>query len=118
MFLINYFNDFKQNSDEFTGLNLSYLFSDVKSDKKAYYPASVVPVARRLNDRIPKFIKLDSIDDFTDYEQLFITKEMIELYNQDDSIKAKKRILLDRKRLIQNAEKQFVESMGIVYDET
>lgn len=118
LFLINYFNDFKQNSDEFTGLNLSYLFSDVKSDKKAYYPASVVPVARRLNDRIPKFIKLDSIDDFTDYEQLFITKEMIELYNQDDSIKAKKRILLDRKRLIQNAEKQFVESMGIVYDET
>lgn len=118
LFLINHFNDFKPNNDEFTGVNLSYLFSDVKSDKKAYYPASVVPVARKLNDKIPKFIELDSIGDLASYERLFITREMVELYKQDDSLDTKKQILLERKALIQNAEKQFVESMGIIYDES
>ena len=48
----------------------------------------------------------------------FITREMVELYKQDDSLDTKKQILLERKALIQNAEKQFVESMGIIYDES
>ena len=116
LFLLNYSNDFKANGSEFTSLSLSYLFSDVKNDKGAFYPASVVPTANQTKKRIPKFIKLSEFED--DKEKNFISDEMINIYCSESSDESKKRILAIRKKHIQDAEKEFVEKLGIEYDDS
>ncbi|WP_077285941.1 DUF262 domain-containing protein [Cognaticolwellia aestuarii] len=116
LFLLNYFNDFQSNNEEFTNLSLSYLFSDIKNDKRAFYPASVIPIANRTKKRIPKFIKLDEFDGFEKSDKFFVSEEMIVKYQLDTSDESKKEILEMRQRLIQKAERDFVESLGIEYD--
>ncbi len=118
LFLLNHYNNFEGCDDGTDGLALSYLFSDIKSDKNAFYPASVIPVAKEVHQRIPKFIDLTNFDESLHSNKLFITKKMIEIYRNDQSEDAKKEILKLRKQLIQSAEREFVQSLGLEYDDS
>lgn len=118
IFLLNYYNDFKGSNENIDSLALSYLFSDIKNDKKAFYPASVIPIARESGQKISKFIDLLKFDIFPEKKQVFITEEMIEMFKCENSEIVKRKILGMRKELIQKAEKAFVSTLGIEYEES
>jgi len=116
LFLLNYYNDFKGSNENIDSLSLSYLFSDIKNDKNAFYPASVIPIARKSGQKISKFIDLLKFDMFPENKQGFITEEMIKMFKCEDSEVVKRKILDMRKELIQKAEKAFVSTLGIEYE--
>lgn len=116
LFLLNYYNEFQVNNEKFNDLSISYLFSDVKNEKRTFYPASVIPIANQNSKKIPKFIKLNEFEYFEGKDKIFISDEMISTFQSDSSDESKKKILEMRKALIQKAEKEFVESLGIEYE--
>lgn len=122
LFLLNYsnFNKTSYESDNKSFLNLYYLFREVKGISCIYYSESVFPT---INGSPIKKSSLKNTDIFeiissevnfigVDYKNYFITHEMIALYYEGKKLE----ILKKRKELIVQAEKEFVESLGMNYE--
>ncbi|MDD4976483.1 MAG: DUF262 domain-containing protein [Bacteriovorax sp.] len=118
LFMLNYANNFqKVNSQEIEGLKLSYLFYDMKDDKGDFYPESAVAILDKLQSVFPKSKDMSfMLESEKNYEQYFITSEMNDIYK--NKYTAFQRNILDkRKNIIINAEKEFVENLGINYSD-
>ena len=119
LFMLNYSNDFKKvNADDIEGLKLSYLFYDVRDDKGNFYPESAVAILDKLQPIFPKSKDMSFIlvarDDYSNY---FITDEIKNIFiNKSNDYKRK--ILDKRKEFIIDAEKSFVNELGINYTDT
>jgi hypothetical protein len=112
LFMLNYTNYFqKADSKNIEGLNLNYLFYDVKDDKDNFYPESAIAVIDTLQAKFPKSRDMSfMLEDYKDeYINYFLTKEM-------STNKDKQTILNMRKVLISKAEKDFVEKLGLKYE--
>ena len=111
LFMLNYSNHFqKADSNNIEGLNLNYLFYDVKDDKDNFYPESAIAVIDTLQAKFPKSRDMSfMLEEYKEeYKSYFLTKEMSEITD-------KKAILNLRKELIIKAEKEFVEKLGLKY---
>ncbi|MEZ9683881.1 DUF262 domain-containing protein [Vibrio atlanticus] len=97
------------------GMYLSYLFKDVKSEGNAFFPESVVPRLKGYGDRFSKFIDADDLRD-DDLADMFLTKGMLDALNPASSENEKRKVLNERKSMIIEAEKIFVEALGIEYE--
>lgn len=100
--------------EKIEGLKLYYLFSDTKDDNGNFPPESSVPMINILSEDSEKM--KDASSYFTnykpEYEKLFLTKKMKELFENGK----KKEILSLRKSLIIDAERNFVNSLGLKYE--
>lgn len=119
LFMLNYSNDFKKvNANDIEGLKLNYLFYDVRDDKGNFYPESAVAILDKLQPVFPKSKDMSFIlvarDDYSNY---FITDGIKNTFiNKSNDYKRK--ILDKRKGLIMDAEKSFVNRLGINYTDT
>jgi uncharacterized protein with ParB-like and HNH nuclease domain len=117
LFMLSYANDFKKvDADIIEGLKLNYLFYDIKDDKGNFYPESAIVFLDEMQSIFPKSkdmsFMLENYKD--DYHRYFLTQEMQTIFLKKDE--DYKRIILEkRKELIIEAEKTFVERLGIVY---
>lgn len=111
LFMLNYSNDFKiVDAKEVEGLDLNYLFYDIKDDKGNFYPESVIAVIDTLQAKFPKSRDMSFMlkKYKEEYKMYFLTKEMTEIKDKLD-------VLAKRKELITNEEKAFVEKLGLNY---
>lgn len=97
------------------GMYLSYLFKDVKSEGNAFFPESVVPRLKTQSKKFSKFIEPDDLR-YDDLASIFLTEGMLQALGHDSSENEKRKVLEDRKNMIIEAEKEFVESLGIEYE--
>ncbi|MFZ2724632.1 MAG: DUF262 domain-containing protein [Methylococcaceae bacterium] len=117
LFMLSYANKFKKvDAETIEGLKLNYLFYDIKDDKGNFFPESAIVFLDEMQSIFPKSkdmsFMLENYKD--DYQRYFLTQEMQTIFSKKD--KDYKRIILEkRKELIIEAEKQFVENLGIVY---
>jgi len=116
LFMLNYFNNFaKINSVEINGLKLNYLFSDMKDDKGNFYPESAVTILEGLQPKFPKSKDMSfMLENDKNYIKYFITEEMKKFFIEKNK-NYQKEILDIRKDIIINAEKKFVEKLGLNY---
>ena len=117
LFMLNYSNNFeKVDAQEAEGLKLNYLFYDIRDDKGNFYPESAVIILDTLQPKFPKSKDMSFIlEKSEDYQNYFITEEMKEIFIKHDG-NYQKEILEKRKCLISNAEKLFVNKLGITYE--
>ncbi len=121
LFLLNYSNQFKNlNSDEIEGLNLSYLFYNIRDNNGNLFPESVVPTINRIKgENFSKFKKekylfffLEKVFYSLEDKKYFLTEEMPELFEK----KQYNEILIKRKKLIIEEERKFVKDLGMNYE--
>ena len=121
LFLLNYSNQFKNlNSDEIEGLNLSYLFYNIRDNNGNLFPESVVPTINRIKgENFSKFKKEKDLSFFLEKvfysledKKYFLTEEMPELFEK----KQYNEILIKRKKLIIEEERKFVKDLGMNYE--
>lgn len=117
LFLLNNSNNFQSvTTDDVDGMNLLYLFYEIRNKDHDFASEGVLP---NINWREPKFPKTKDmsflLEDYYEelYDKFFLTKEMKLLLQQGN----KEEILNLRKKLIIVAEKSFVENLGLVYEE-
>ena len=117
LFMLNYSNNFeKVDAQEAEGLKLNYLFYDIRDDKGNFYPESAVIILDTLQPKFPKSKDMSFIlEKSEDYQNYFITEEMKEIFIKHDG-NYQNEILEKRKCLISNAEKLFVNKLGITYE--
>ncbi len=117
LFLLNYSNHFQSvDAQEVENLNLNYLFYDVKDEKGNFLPESAIPIINTLNAKFPKSKDMSFLlEKYTDeYRNYFLTPEMSKIYsNRYNGFHSK--ILEQRKQLIIEAERVFVESFDVRY---
>ena len=121
LFLINMANGFeKLNALTIDGLFESYLFAKVKNEHNNKFPAGIITYAEPLEPLYPKKRDMSFLlEDYkADYRhKYFLTREMSKLYLQDkNNRKNKIKIIEMRESLIKEAEKAFVEGLGLSYD--
>lgn len=117
LFMLNYNNDFKSiDSNLDNEFILSFLFYDKRNEKGDYYPSSIVPILRNNSSFRSKLTDssylLESWNE--DLSKYFIDKNMIELYH----LKNIDEIISYRKMIIKVKEKEFVEKLGLVYEDS
>lgn len=119
LFLLNHSNSFKKvNSTEVEGVNINYLFVDIKDEKGNLLPESVLPIINLLKGSFPKSRDTSFMlkDYNSNYEKYFLTSQMSEIFNNSSDDTSKKKILDIRKDLIIKEEKIFVEkSLNLTY---
>ena len=113
LFLLNFSNDFKSVlSKDVEGLNVSYLYYDMKKDG-FFYPEIVVPMIDFFQPNFPKTKDMSFLlDDYKeDYRKYLLTEEMSSLH------KAGKREEVRKKRMshIIKQEEAFVRTLGVDY---
>lgn len=115
LFLLNYSNNFKPvHAEEVEGINLSYLFHDIKDEKGNYYPESVVPFIDTETTRLYRKKKDVSslLENSIDGNRIYlITNEMVSSYANGN----KEEVLRLRKEEINSKEKNFVNNLGLIY---
>lgn len=118
LFMLNYTNKFEKiNQADINGFKLNYLFYDAKDDNNNFYPEGAVAILDEMQNKFPKSkdmsFMLDNLDE--NYENYFITSNMKDTF-RSKSANYQNEILKKRKDLIIDAEKIFVEKLGIKYD--
>ena len=88
----------------------------IKNEGKAFFPESVVPRLKKINSKLSKFINFEELCD-DELHHFFLTKEMTKDLFDSNSDKIKLKVLYKRKEMIIEAEKAFVKTLGIDYDE-
>lgn len=114
LFLLNHAYDFKRvASEEIEGLNVSYLYYDIKNESY-FYPESVIPL---INFRQPKFPKSKDMSFLLDnyqegYRKFLLTRKMKNLHDAN----RKMDVLKDRRCEITHKEEGFVKKLGLSYN--
>ena len=119
LFMLNYTNDFKKvDVKDIEGLNLNYLFYDVRDDKGNFPPESAVAILDTLQAKFPKSrdmsFMLENYKEEYDHDY-FLTNEMSQIF-QKKEVNYKLTILEKRKELIIDSERKFVESLDMRYN--
>lgn len=117
LFMLNYCNDFQHiDSSLVSEFALSFLFFDKRNEKGDYYPSSIVPYLD--NDVSFKNKSTDSSHLLWSWdeklEKYFINEEMVNHYHLNDI----DFIISCRKTLIREKERIFVESLGLIYEDS
>ncbi|ASG07654.1 hypothetical protein XM75_c11828 [Vibrio vulnificus] len=115
LFMLNQQKHKKFHFENLDGMYLSYLFRDVKNEGNALFPESVVPRLKSHGDKFRKFIDPEDLIN-VDLADIFLTDDMLQVLSSNSSEEEKIRVLKTRKRMIIEAEKEFVESFGIEYE--
>ena len=116
LFLLNYSNDFLAiDFEDVDGINLPYLFYDIRNEKGDLPPAAIVPTLIRHNGGNVKTTDMSALlcETNVSYTQYFITEQMTAMYSND----FKNDIIAFRKQLIMMAERDFVLELGLVYED-
>jgi len=115
LFMLNHQKNQNYDFESLDGMYVSYLFKDVKNEGNAFFPESAVPRLKQMNRKLSKFINFEELcnDELSD---IFLTKEMTEHLLGSPSEETKLKLLLERKNMIIEAEKSFVETFGIDYE--
>ncbi len=106
LFMLNYANKFQKIDAQYVeGLNLNYLFYDIKDDKGNFYPESAIAIMDLLVDKFPKSRDMSFMlkKYKEEYNKYFLTKEMTEIKDKLD-------VLAKRKEFIINEEEAFVKN--------
>ncbi len=114
LFLLNYSNGFSRvNCDDVEGLYLNYLFFDVRDDNGNFYPESVVPIINTFQQRPFKSKDVSFLlGPFSEENgKYFITEDMKRMFLEGRRLN----VLQRRKRLIMEAEREFVMLNGMRY---
>lgn len=115
LFLLNYSNDFRPVCvEDVDGINISYLFYDIKDGKGNFFPESVVPFIDQESTRQYRKVKDVSIllKDFTDENSKYLIRySMVLPFITND----KETVLRMRKERIIQEEKSFVQELGLSY---
>ena len=118
LFLLNYSNDFKIiETSKVEGLNMNYLFVDIKDEKGNLLPEGILPTINLLAEQFPKSKDMSfMLEEYNSkYENYFLTSEMREIFNTYPKDISQRKILDIRKGLIVKNEKAFVEALGLKY---
>lgn len=118
LFLLNYSNDFKKiETSKVEGLNMNYLFVDIKDEKGNLLPEGVLPTINLLTEQFPKSKDMSfMLEEYNSkYENYFLTSKMREIFNTYSKDISQRKILDIRKCLIVENEKAFVEALGLKY---
>lgn len=121
LFLLNHSNNFKKiETSKVEGLNMNYLFVDIKDEKGNLLPEGVLPTINLLTEQFPKSkdmsFMLEKEKYNSKYENYFLTSQMSEIFNIYSEDTLKRKILDIRKSLIVKKEKAFVEALGLKYE--
>lgn len=119
LFLLNYSNDFKKiETSKVEGLNMNYLFVDIKDEKGNLLPEGVLPTINFLTEQFPKSKDMSfMLENYNSkHENYFLTSEMYEIFKTNSEDISKRNILDIRKRLIVTKESDFVETLGLKYE--
>ncbi len=119
LFLLNYNHNNIAINRNIEEISLSYLFKDVKNNKNTFYPESVIPIIRYDTDKkTEKFIDITLLEKYgIEADKHFLTDEMIAMLKDNNNKETKLNILEKRKILIIEAERQFVEKLGLDYSQ-
>jgi hypothetical protein len=129
LFMINYSKGFEEisvqkiNSEEIENFEFGYLFSKPQKDNPSENFIPIIEERIIKNDGIIQFRLLTKLKRPQNYSSLlneerkylFITSEMVNLY--DGNYESEELILELRREEIVKAEKRFVESLDIFYNE-
>jgi hypothetical protein len=121
LFLLNKENGFRKlDASKVDGLFERYLFSKARDENGNKFPAGIIAYAEPLQPLYPK--KRDMSFLLEDYKEeyqgkYFLSREMRNIYLRDkDSEDSKIKIIKMREALIKEAEKVFVENLGLNYE--
>lgn len=116
LFLMNYENEFISTSyQDVYSVDLQYLFYNIRNEKGDLPPASVIPLLTTASKRYSKLIDMSVLLNnwAPNHERIFITNEMVKLYREHK----KNEVIELRRQLIMSKEREFVEYLGLVYDD-
>ncbi|MCU0392938.1 MAG: DUF262 domain-containing protein [Thermoflexibacter sp.] len=114
LFMLHYqVKDEKLNIIEVNGYKTYRLFYECKNPNASENTILIIDREMDFADKRQKDLS-DWLDSDNDYSKFFISKEMRTAYKDG---KTKEEILAMRKRIIINAEKEFVESFNLIYIE-
>ncbi|MBT3209732.1 MAG: DUF262 domain-containing protein [Bacteroidetes bacterium] len=112
LFMLNYSHNFKPiNADEDCSLKLRYYIHENSAKNKL--PENVIPLIRNVITQKGHQKNLGFTLDEKDYNKYFLTEAMLTLDKKGDTVG----FLKQRKELIIQAERKFVEELNLVYEQ-